>query len=95
MNNIETTTYGAPQFVVTQDRNHIYPLYLQNLHSELKELEGMFMGINLLMDIEGTPVLLGTFDTVKEIMHEINELFNTNLELYCISGFNKDILINQ
>lgn len=84
---IEQTTAGAMQFVVDQDRQNIYPMQLTNLHSEVKEMDGVYLGINLLMDVEGTPVLLGTFDTVEEVMHEINELYNTDLEIYCISGF--------
>ena len=39
------------------------------------------------MEIPGEYVLLGTFDTVKEVMQEIEELYNTDLEIYCISGY--------
>lgn len=94
MNNIERTTTGMPQFIVTQDRNRIYPMKLINLHSEIKEKDGEFYGINLLMDVAGKSALLGTFDTVEQVIHEINELYNTNLEIYCISGFDKDRIID-
>lgn len=84
---IEMNTAGAMQFVVDQDRQNIYPMQLINLHSEIKEVDGVYLGINLLMDVQGETVLLGTFDSVDEVMHEINELYNTDLEIYCISGF--------
>lgn len=91
MKNIEKTTTGELQFVVTQDRRNIYPMCLENLHSEIKEDNGTFYGINLLMDLGDEMVLLGTFDTADEIMKEINEIYNTNLEIYCITGFQPDI----
>lgn len=94
MNTVERTITGIPQFVVTQDRNRIYPMKLINLHSEIKEIDGVFYGINLLMDVAGKPVLLGTFDTVEQVICEINELYNTNLEIYCVSGFDKDRIID-
>lgn len=84
---IEMNTAGAMQFVVDQDRQNIYPMQLVNLRSEIKEVDGVFFGINLLMDVQEKTVLLGTFDSVDEVMHEINELYNTDLEIYCISGF--------
>ena len=92
---IERTTTGAPQFIVDQDRKHIYPMQLTNLRSEIKEAEGVFYGINLLMDVDGKTVLLGTFDSVKEVMHEINELYNTDLEVYCITNFADEIYNSQ
>ncbi len=91
MYNIEKTTYGALQFIVTQDRNRIFPLYVEHLHSEIKEIEGVFYGINLLMDTKEGTVLLGTFDTVSEVLREIKEIYNTNLEIYCVSGFSTDL----
>lgn len=91
MSTIERTTYGADQFIVNQDRTKIYPLYLDHLHSEIREKDGIFIGINLYMDIDNTPVLLGTFETVQEIIREINEIFNTDLELYCVSNYEKPI----
>lgn len=87
---IEKTTAGAMQFIVDQDRQNIYPMQLINLRSEIKEVDGVYLGINLLMDVQGETVLLGTFDSVDEVMHEINELYNTDLEIYCISGFNQE-----
>lgn len=67
-------------------------MHLINLHSEINERDGIFYGINLMMDdIEGSSVLLGTFDTVDEIMREINEIYNTDLEIYCVTGFNPAI----
>lgn len=78
------------QFVVDQDRQNIYPMQLVNLRSEIKEVDGIYLGINLLMDVQGETVLLGTFDTVNEVMREINELYNTDLEIYCISGFSPE-----
>jgi hypothetical protein len=80
-------TSGAMQFVVDQDRQNIYPLQLVNLRPEIKEVDGVYLGINLLMDVQEKTVLLGTFDNVGEVMREINELYNTDLEIYCISGF--------
>lgn len=87
---IEMNTAGAMQFVVDQDRQNIYPMQLVNLRSEIKEVDGIYLGINLLMDVQGETVLLGTFDTVNEVMREINELYNTDLEIYCISGFSPE-----
>ena len=88
---IEKTTSGALQFIVDQDRKNIYPMQLTNLHSEINEQDGIFYGINLFMDIDHKKVLLGTFDNVNEVMHEINELYNTDLEIYCISGYDPAI----
>lgn len=88
---IEMNTAGAMQFVVDQDRQNIYPMQLLNLRSEIKEVAGVYLGINLLMDIKGEPVLLGTFDNVDEVMREINELYNTDHEIYCISGFKQEL----
>lgn len=95
MNTIERTTAGIPQFIVTQDRNRIYPMELVNLRSEIKERDGVFYGINLVMDVCGKPALLGTFDTVEQVIREINELYNTDLEIYCISGFDKEMIIDR
>ena len=87
MYKIEKTTKGAYQFVVTQDRNHIYPLCLDNLHSEVKEQDGTFIGINLLMDLMGVSILLGTFETIAEVITEINNLWNTDLEVYPVTTY--------
>ena len=91
MYQVERTTNGIPQHVITQDRTNIYPLYLENLWSEIKENEGIFFGINLYMSMPDQDVLLGTFETVAEVINEINELYNTELEVYCVSGFSPDI----
>ena len=87
MYNIEKTTYGVPQFVITQDRNAVFPLCLDNIHSEIKEKDGLFYGINLMMDLNEKCVLLGTFNSIAEVIYEINELYNTDLEVYCVSGY--------
>lgn len=92
MNNIERTTTGKIQFVINQDRNQIYPLCLKNLHSSVKEEDGVFFGINLYMEYASESILLGTFDTLEEIMDEINALYNTNEEIYCVTGFNPGII---
>lgn len=91
MYQVEKTTTGIPQHVITQDRKNIYPLYLENLWSEIKEREGIFFGINLYMSMPDQDVLLGTFDTVAETIKEINEIYNTDIETYCISGYSPEI----
>lgn len=87
MYQVETTTKGIPQHVITQDRTNIYPLYLENLWSEIKENEGIFFGINLYMSMPDQDVLLGTFETVAEVIREINEIYNTDLEVYVVTGY--------
>lgn len=93
MKTIERTTYGAPQYVMSQDRTNLYPMYLENLHSTIVEKDGIFYGINLMMETDKEAVLLGTFDTVEEVIREINELYNTNLEIYYISRYPEEIIM--
>lgn len=85
--NYERTTTGKMQFIVNQDRDEIFPLDITNLYYTSNIIEGKFYGLNLTMQLGDEMVFLGTFDTYEEVNAEIANIENTDLEIYCVSGF--------
>ena len=49
-------------FVVTQDRDRIYPLEKEFIHTTVQIVEGVCVGVNIML----AGLLLGTYDGMKE-----------------------------
>ena len=54
-----------------------------NFHTDAKWYQGVCAGINLYCD----DFMLGTFDTVQEIIDEIDAIYNCPGDIYYVSGY--------
>jgi len=70
--------------IVNQDRDQIY-LFTGNepLYTAVIIYEDTVIGFNLLMSDKA----LGTFDSLQEVVEEVNRIFNNKDEIYAISGY--------
>lgn len=71
-------------WVINQDRDEIVDVYdIKDLYILPARINEKIMGYNLYF----TDVLLGTFDTVKESLIELNKILNSKEEFYVVSGY--------
>lgn len=69
-----------------QDRRNIYNYTGQDLYSvPVLSKKGTLWGFNLFVD--GVSELLGTFDSLYDIIAEMNDIRTTTAEEYYISGY--------
>lgn len=68
--------------ILNQDREKLI-VYKGGLYTMPVIIEGTLMGINLYCDDE----FLGTFDSVKEALQEMDDIRMCKHEFYCVTGF--------
>lgn len=80
--------------VLNQDRDIILSFEKgDELKSELSIYEGIPQGINILFH----DTVIGTFDTIQEVVDEITNIINCEYDYYVVSGFSdyKECFVNE
>lgn len=74
----------SAKFVVTQDRDRIYPFDANALiYTAPVIFEGVCFGNNLMMGNR----FLGTFETPEEAIDEVSAIYNCRGEIYAVRGY--------